>query len=168
MSPQTHRTRTSITTRNIDSARRIRYRRSGTTAVEFAIACPVVFSLIFASIVGALGTFRYQHIAALAREGARWASVHGGQYALDTGKTAATANDIYTNAIQPGIVGLDPSRLSYQITWNQSNMPQSATTSYSTPKGNTVSVTLTYQWVPELILTGPIALTSTATAQMAY
>lgn len=147
---------------------RIHIQRRGATAVEFAVSCPIVFFLIFATIVGALGVFRYQQTAELAREGARWACVHGGQYAEETGKPAATAQDIYTNAIQPSATAMDLSKLSYQVSWNKSNMPLDATTAYETPVGNTVSVTVTYQWFPEVYLIGPFNLTSTSTAQMIY
>ena len=146
----------------------VHHRRRGTTTIEFAITCPIAFFLIFAIIVGGLGVFRYQQVAAAAREGARWASVHGGQYAEETGKPAATADDIYTNAILPATVALDPSHLSYAVTWNQNNMPLYVDTQYEKPTGNTVTVTVTYQWFPEMYLVGPYALTSTSTAQMLY
>jgi len=143
-------------------------RRRGTTTVEFAITCPIVFFLVFAIIVGGLGVFRYQEVAAVAREGARWASVHGGQYAEEKDQPAATAADIYTNAMAPGAVGLDPSQLSYTVSWNQSNMPLHVIDDVENPIGNTVTVTVTYQWMPEMYLAGPITLTSTSTAQMMY
>jgi Flp pilus assembly protein TadG len=142
--------------------------RRGTTAVEFAIVGPIAFFLIFATIIGALGTFRYQQVATLAREATRWASVHGSQYEEETGNDAASPADVYTSAIQPRLVGLDPDQLNYQVTWNQNNMPLSVRSDYSDPVGNTVTVRVTYQWLPELYLVGPIALTSTSTAQMAY
>ena len=142
--------------------------RRGTTAVEFAIVGPIAFFLIFATIIGALGTFRYQQVATLAREATRWASVHGSQYEEETGNDAASSADVYTSAIQPRLIGLDPDQLSYQVTWNQNNMPLSVRSDYSAPVGNTVTVRVTYQWLPELYLVGPIALTSTSTAQMAY
>ena len=44
----------------------VQYRRRGTTTVEFAITCPIVFFLVFATIIGGLGVFRYQQVAALA------------------------------------------------------------------------------------------------------
>ena len=144
------------------------YRRRGTTVVEFGITCPIVFFLVFAIIVGGMGVFRYQSVAALAREGARWASVHGGQYAKEKNQPAATAADIYTNAILPGAVGLDPAKLSYAVTWNQNNMPLYVATDVENPIGNTVTVTVTYQWMPEMYIAGPINLTSTSTAQMMY
>jgi Flp pilus assembly protein TadG len=147
---------------------RIHKQRRGATAVEFAVACPVVFMLIFSTIVGALGVFRYQQTAELAREAARWASVHGAQYELETGNSAATAEDIYNNAIKPSAITLDLNRLTYQVTWNKNNQPLDASASFETPTGNTVSVTVTYQWIPEVYLVGPYSLTSTSTAQMIY
>jgi Flp pilus assembly protein TadG len=146
----------------------IYYRRRGTTTIEFAITCPIAFFLIFAIIVGGLGVFRYQQVASAAREGARWASVHGGQYAEETGRPAATANDIYINAILPAALALDQSHLTYSVAWNQNNMPLYVDTQYEKPTGNTVTVTVTYQWFPEMYLVGPYALTSTSTAQMLY
>jgi Flp pilus assembly protein TadG len=143
-------------------------RRRGTTAIEFGIACPIVFFLFFAIVVGGLGVFRYQQVASAAREGARYASVRGAQYAEETGRPAATASDIYTNAILPAASALDPNLLSYSVTWNQSNEPLTVTTDVEKPFGNTVTVTVSYQWFPEMYLVGPYALTSTSTAQMLY
>jgi Flp pilus assembly protein TadG len=141
--------------------------RRGTTTIEFAITCPIVFFLIFATIVGGLGVFRYQQVAAAAREGARYASVHGGQYADETGRPAATESDIYTNAILPAASALNPSQLTYLVTWNKNNMPLYTGTNYEQPTGNTVTVTVTYRWLPEMYL-APSSLTSTSTAQMLY
>src|SRR5262249_25117797 len=93
-------------------------RRRGTTAVEAAFVFPSFFLILFAILIGGMGVFRYQEVASLAREGSRWASVHGTQYASDTGKTAATASDVYSNAIAPKIVSLQTSKLTYSVTWN--------------------------------------------------
>jgi len=146
----------------------VHHRRCGTTTIEFGITCPIVFFLVFAIIVGGLGVFRYQEVAALAREGARWASVHGRQYQEDTGQPAATSADVYANAIAPRAVGLDPSHLGYSVTWNRNNWPLWVDNDVETPMGNTVTVTITYQWFPEMYLVGPFNLTSTSTAQMMY
>ena len=143
-------------------------RRRGATTVELAICCPIVFFFILATIVGAMGVFRYQQTAELAREGARYACVHGSQYAEETGNTAATAADIYNNAIKPGASTLDLTKLTYTVTWDTSNTPLEVINDYETPRGNTVTVTVTYQWFPELYLVGPFTLSSTSTAQMIY
>ena len=154
--------------RSLTKRSKQRRSRRGATLVEFAICCPIVIFLIFATMVGALGVFRYQQTAELAREGARYASVHGGLYAEETGNPAATPQEIYEKAIKPNAVAMDLTKLTYQVTWDKSNMPLDASESTSTPEGNTVTVTVTYQWMPELILTGPYNLTSTSKAQMVY
>ena len=43
-------------------------RRHGTHALECAVVFPVVFLLLFGLLIGALGVFRYQQVASLARE----------------------------------------------------------------------------------------------------
>jgi Flp pilus assembly protein TadG len=137
--------------------------------VECALIYPLTFLILLGILVGACGVFRFQETAHLAREAARYASTHGTQYAKDTGNTAATPTDIYNNAIAPNAVCLDPSQLSYTITYNSSNSPYTTTTVggdvYAT--ANTVQVTITYQWLPEYFL-GGLTLSSTSSTPMTY
>lgn len=133
----------------------LRSRRAVTT-VEFALIAPVLVLLLFGIIIGGVGIYRYQAVANLAREGARYASVRGSTYASKTGKDAATAKDVYDDVIEPGAVPFDRSRLSYAVTWNPDNKQKS-----------TVTVTVTYQWIPEAFL-GGIRLSSSSTAEIAY
>lgn len=142
--------------------------RRGATLVESAFVLSVLFFLLLSVVVGGYGVLRYQQLAMLAREGARYAAVHGGQYAQETGNTAATAADVYKNAILPYAVNLDPAHLSYAVTWDTDNMPYHTTADYEKPVANTVTVTVRYAWVPELYLVGPITLTSTSTMTMSY
>ena len=148
--------------------RSMNQRRRGATTVEFAIVCPIAFFLILFTIVGGLGIYRYQQVAALAREGARYAQVHGGQYEQETGNPAATPEDIYNEAILPKAVALDPNSLSYSVTWDENNLPLFVDEDVQHPTGNIVTVTVTYQWLPEFYLVGPFTLTSTSVAQMMY
>src|SRR6516165_2943741 len=98
-------------------------RRRGATVVECAIIYPITFLLMLGLIIGGLGVFRYQEISSVAREGARWASVHGYQSAQEANPTGAatltTANDVYTNAIKPqaDAANLDPPSLSYSVSY---------------------------------------------------
>src|SRR5687767_3967755 len=92
--------------------------RKGTTIVESAVVYPVVMMLLFGLVVGALGVFRYQQVAHLAREGSRYASVHGKAYEENTGNPAATAEDVYNEAIAPNAVGYDMNNLAYSVTWD--------------------------------------------------
>jgi hypothetical protein len=104
----------------------------------------------------------------VAHEAARYASVHGTDYQKDTGKTAATSQDVYNNAILPALMTLDSSRVNYTVTWNSTNSPSSITTDYAKPVGNTVTVSVTYTWLPEMYLAGPFTLTGSSTLPMSY
>jgi Flp pilus assembly protein TadG len=142
--------------------------RRGATMVECGVVLLVTLLLVLGGIVGSLGVYRYQAVAALAREGARYASVHGGQYQIDTGNTAATPTSVYTNAISPKVVALDTNRLTYSVTWdNPSKMPAYYDSVNNVWKGNTVTVTVTYQWIPEAFF-GGATMTSTSVMPVTY
>ena len=49
----------------------------GQSLVEFALASTVFFMTLFGVIIFGIGVWRYNMVADLAQEGARWASVHG-------------------------------------------------------------------------------------------
>ena len=108
--------------------------RRGATTVEVALVLPILFMFILGTVVLGLGVYRYQQVAALAREGARYASVRGTQYAANTGNAAAKSTDVYNNTILPMAIGLIASNLSYSVTWNTSNSPTSYNPN-STPPG---------------------------------
>ena len=139
----------------------------GVVMAEAAIVLPTLFMFLIGTITIGMGIFRYQQVAALAREGARYASVHGGQYAQDTGNAAATSATIKSNAILPMAVGLDTAHLSSSVTWSNGNWATSANATGGT-QVNTVSVTVVYNWTPERYIVGPIPLSSTSVMPMAY
>jgi len=132
------------------------HQRKGTTVVECAIVFPMLFLLVLGVLIGALGVFRYQEVASLAREASRWASVHGANYEFNSGKKAATASDVYDKVIRPKLVALDPKKLTYKVTWDPDNR-----------QGSKVTVSIDYNWAPEAFL-GSIKLSSTSTTLMSY
>ena len=71
----------------IYSRRKSQLRRRGVSVVEAAVVYPITILLLLGTVVLGLGVFRYQQIQSLAREGARYASVHGPQYAADSGSS---------------------------------------------------------------------------------
>jgi Flp pilus assembly protein TadG len=146
-----------------------RHERTGVTAVECAIVYPPVLLFVIGLIVGALGIFRYQEVASLARRASRYAAVHGTDYARDTGNRAATPTDIYNTAVQPYAVALDLSKLTYSVTYNRDNSPYYTTVvdGRVVATANVVTVTINYQWIPEAFL-GGVTLTSTSSSPMAY
>lgn len=137
--------------------------RTGATVLECAVALPIALFLFIALVVGASGVFRYQEVATLAREGARYASTHGYQYRKDAGLSMGTAEvwrqDIYDKAIKSKLVGLDESKLTVTVTWpdivNLKGKPDNW-------PGSKVDVTVSYDWMPSLYLVGPYKLQSTS------
>jgi Flp pilus assembly protein TadG len=159
--------------------------RQGATAVEFAAVCSVVLMLMFALIVGGMGVFRYEEMAHLAREGARYASTHGGQYQLDglpktTGVPAVSSSSDLQAYLLPKVVGLDTTKLTISVSWSApasvvpNNLPTYLDTDLTlVPPAqktdqNYVTVTVSYQWQPEIFPIGPFTLTSTSTIAMSY
>ena len=138
--------------------------------VEGAIVYPVVLLIILGMLVGAAGIMRYSQLASLTREAARYASVHGAEYAKEMKVTAPAPADIYNNVVLPMAAGFDTSQLNYSITYDTSNAPIHTILDANNnviPIQNTVTVTLTYQWLPEAFL-GGVTLSSTSVMPMSY
>jgi Flp pilus assembly protein TadG len=161
--------------------------RRAASLVEAAVICPVVFLLTVGMMVGAVAIFRYQEVAHLAREGARYAATHGGRYQEDglpttTGVAAITDDNSMTSYLTQEMIALDPQRLTVHVAWetmdssgtraaapgNYPAYPDTAAPVAGQVKQNYVVVTVSYQWFPEAFLVGPITLTSTAEMPMSY
>ena len=151
--------------------------RGGAVLVESAIIYGFFFTVLLAVMLLGLAVFRYQEVAHMAREGARYASTHGGQYASENSATAPTADTIYTNAILPHAVGMESGSITYSVAWYTSaagvvNKNPTRTTTVTdsstglskvTKVSNTVSVTVTYTWNTGFFGTIPVSSTSVNT-----
>jgi Flp pilus assembly protein TadG len=166
-------------------------RRRGAHLVECAVIFSLTFFLVVGLIVLAMGVFRYQQMAYLAREAARYAAVHAGQYQQENAAAITagtlpnvTGSYITTNIVQANAVCLDPSSLQVAVNFNLSSgsygwddtanngqrWPYSPRTIDGTTysETNTVSVTVTYQWMPEWFFVGPLTISSTAVMPVCY
>ena len=128
-----------------------RQRRRGVVMLESAVVYSVVLMLLLGTMVMGLGVFRYQQIAALAREGSRWASVHGPTYQSEQNQSAISNTDVMTNAILPKALVLDTTALTCQLTMTNGK----------------ASVTLTYKWTPEAYFSA-ITMNSTSVTPILY
>jgi Flp pilus assembly protein TadG len=127
-------------------------RRRGVTAAECGIVYSITVLLIMGTMVVGLGVFRYEQISHLAREGARYATVHGPTYQQEQNQPAPTSQDVLNNAVIPMAVGLDTTQLDCTLTMTSS----------------VATVTLTYDWQPEMGLFSPITFTSKAVVPITY
>jgi type II secretory pathway pseudopilin PulG len=166
-------------------------RRPGAHLVESTIVFSITMVLLAGLVVSAMGIARYQATAQLAREAARYASMHGGQYQKDNAAAITngdlpdvTSDYITKNIVKAQAVDLDPTQLTTTINFNMSSgsfdwddtahngsrWPYSQKTISGTTysETNTVSVTVTYQWSPEWFFGGTITLSSTSVMPMCY
>ncbi len=125
--------------------------RRGVVLAEAAVVYPVLLLFLLGIVTLGLGVFRHEQVAALAREGARWASVHGPTYQKEHNKPALTSEDVKSTVIIPKMVGLDPSQLTCTLTMTS----------------GMATMTLSYNWIPETLFS-PITLSSTAKAPIMY
>jgi Flp pilus assembly protein TadG len=153
--------------------------RPGAVAVEAAVVYGVMFTLLLGLIVGGMGVFRYQQTAALAREAARYAAVHGTERQKETDQPPPTQQEIRQRAVEPMAVNLDLTQLGVRVEWVDAFSGQpvdwdssgKATTSQNATGdvvSNRVRVTVTYQWTPEWFLGGPLTLKSVAEMPMSF
>jgi len=136
--------------------------------VESAFVYPVLFFLMIMIVLGAMMAFRYQLVAHLAREGSRYAACHGAQYAAENNTSAATPQDVYTNAIAPQAGGIGAKDLSYSVTWDSDNRQyRTAVVDDAVVNvANTVAVTVTCQW--DTVVFGSITVSSTSVSTVFY
>jgi Flp pilus assembly protein TadG len=160
-------------------------RRPGTAMTEAGLILTAFLFLLFAIIVGGLGVFRYQQLATLSRLGARFASVHGSQYVAEYGSRLPLQDQAAIQTyLRNQAVGLDPSQLNVQVQLSTSSgtvgwdagggavATPVATTSgaAASQRTSTVTVTVTYRWMPEVgfLGVGPLNLSSSTAMPMAF
>lgn len=129
-------------------ARRMQRWLRGQTLVEFAgIALPLCF-LTFGIIVLSMAVYSYSFVCDGAREGVRYAIVHG-----SASLSPASASDIKTY-VQNEAHGLNTTYLNVSTNWKPDNKP-----------GSVVSVQVTYSFQP-LFPMSAVAVPLSSTAQM--
>lgn len=107
----------------------------GQTAIEFALTVLLFFTLVVFIMDGSRIFWNYLTVSEAAREGARYAIVHGKDSKLPVGPNGYAA---LQQVVQARAIGLDPALLDVTATWeNNSNQ-----------RGNKVTVTVAYETQP--------------------
>lgn len=122
-------------------------RRRGAVTIEFGLAFLVFFAMVYGIMEFSRIISAYNILAGAAREGARYAMVHG-----SASGAAASASDI-ERVVRRWAVGLDKSSVAVTATWKPGKAP-----------GDEVLVQARYRLTPftKLILRDGITLKSTA------
>ncbi|OHE75352.1 MAG: hypothetical protein A2107_15765 [Verrucomicrobia bacterium GWF2_62_7] len=123
----------------------------GQTLVEFCICALVFFMLVFGVVDLARGVFAYNTIAHCAREGVRYAVVHGADSAAPVGPTA---NDATLASVVRGFAtGLQANNLSVLSSWPSGNQT-----------GAVVNVTVSYTFQPVTLFFRTLPLSNSSSA----
>lgn len=124
-----------------------KHSQRGTVVVEFGLAFLVFLAAIYGIMEFGRIVASYNILSGAAREGARYAVVHG-----SASGSPASASDIQT-VVRNWAIGLDANSVAVTTTWNPGNGP-----------GGKVNVQATYTVTPftGLILTSGISLQSSS------
>lgn len=125
------------------------HRQRGAAVLEFGLAFLLFFALIYSIMEFGRIVVSYNILSGAAREGARYAIVHG-----SASGSAATASDIQ-DEVRRWAVGLDPDSVVVTTTWNPGNGP-----------GGQVKVQASYTVTPFTGLILKDALTLQSTSEM--
>jgi Flp pilus assembly protein TadG len=134
-------------------------RDDGSAMVEFALTSTILFMTIFGILSFSLVIFAHHQVSEAARQGSRYAMVHGNTCSVNGTSCTATASEIQTYVRSLSLPAVDASTLT--VTTSYSSYPPGST---CTPNancenaGNLVTVVVTYSspinipFVPSSIL----------------
>ena len=170
-------------------------KRAAALTLEAAFVLPATFALLFGILLGGVMVFKYQEVAHLAHETARYAAVHGSQYyrqnsaLIQAGTLPNVSNAYLTTYAQGKAVTIPANQLNVTVQvlalpgtattntggvavpWDTNNSTYSSYTDKNNityQVGNTVSVTVYTDWNPGVPLLGTVRLSSTSTMPMSY
>jgi Flp pilus assembly protein TadG len=129
--------------------RRWSHCETGQTLVEAAFSIAILLLLVVGIMEIMMALYCYNYVADAAREGARYAMVHGSSCATST-CTVAKASDVQTYVQNLGLPIVDTSNLTVTTTWPDTG---SICTPSSTPcnnPGNNVKVAVQYRYIPHI------------------
>lgn len=156
-----------------------RSQRRAAVTVEAAVVYPLLFLLLFGLIVGGVCVFRYQQVALLAREAARYTSVRGTSCQKETNQPPPTAAQIAQQVVLPMSAGMEPDRVTVQVQWvspasntvvdwDSSRKSPTSLDKQGNPVANRVRVTVTYVWDAGILFPAPLTLQSVCEIPMSF
>jgi Flp pilus assembly protein TadG len=125
----------------------------GQTYVEFALIVPCFLILLFSIMWLSLAVYSYNYVSYGAREGSRYAAVHG----ADSKQPVTTASAV-TAFVQNKTLGLNTSKLTVSTTWTPAATPGKL--------GGTVQVQVQYQFQVSIPFMPSVTLPLSSTSKM--
>ncbi len=125
----------------------------GQTFVEFALTASALLLLLFSIMELSRAVYAYNYVSFAAREGSRYAAVHG----TDSKQPVTTASAV-TTFVNNETAGLDTSKLTVTTTWIPAATPGQP--------GTTVQVQVQYQFQLSIPFMAPVTLPLSSTSKM--
>lgn len=146
-------------------------REDGSVLVELAVTCTLLTTLVFGVFEMCLGLYAYNVVSNTARQGSRWAIVHGSESCKNTPNLTdcnATPGEIRSYVASLGFLNISSSDVT--VSWLGATTSGSpATTTWSAcatrcnEPGNEVQVTVTYPYTLNIPFKQTLNLTSSST-----
>jgi Flp pilus assembly protein TadG len=130
---------------------------NGAALVELAVTLPILLGFVFGLMQVCLAYYTYEYISELAREGTRYAALHGPTCETSSGSSCAAVaedvNDYVAGLGWPNIGG---------ATFSESNVSTTYPNGYVAGQPVVVTVTYTFPYKIPFVMSQPLSLTSSS------
>ncbi len=144
----------------------------GATVVEMALSVMILLTVLFGLIEICVALYTYHYVSDAAREGTRYAIVHGAEYPVlptcpaVSGPCTATGPEIQTYVQDLGYPGINPSNMTVTTVWSAYPAGKACNAAGCNGPGDLVTVTAQYNFLLSIPFTTATTLKLTSTSSM--
>lgn len=138
----------------------------GAAIVETALSMLILLSVVFGLIEICLALYTYHYVSDAAREGSRYAIVHGSTCTVSGASCTVTQADIQTYVQGLGYPGINPSNLTVTTTWSAYPAGGTCIAVACNGPGDLVTVLAEYNFNLAIPFVSTSALNLTSTSSM--
>jgi Flp pilus assembly protein TadG len=138
----------------------------GATVVEMALSVVILLTVLFGLIEICLALYTYHYVSDAAREGTRYAIVHGAACTVSGVSCTATSNQIQTYVQNLGYPGINPSNMTVTTTWSAYPAGGACNAAGCNGPGDLVTVMAQYNFLLSIPFTTATTLNLTSTSSM--
>jgi Flp pilus assembly protein TadG len=139
----------------------------GATVVEMALSVMILLTVLFGLIEICLALYTYHYVSDAAREGTRYAIVHGAACTTVSGVSCtATSDQIQTYVQDLGYPGINPSNITVTTTWSAYPVGGACNAAGCNGPGDLATVMAQYNFLLSIPFTTATTLNLTSTSSM--
>jgi Flp pilus assembly protein TadG len=138
----------------------------GATVVEMALSVMILLTVLFGLIEICLALYTYHYVSDAAREGTRYAIVHGAACTVSGVSCTATSNQIQTYVQDLGYPGINPSNMTVTTTWSAYPAGRACNAAGCNGPGDLATVMAQYNFLLSIPFIKATTLNLTSTSSM--